>query len=203
MFQFPIHGFTQVVEISVARELFYLLGCGARRMTGESLYVFMAHGELGFYVSPKETENQLLANLAVDEGSWSGAIHRVTADGGEVARGVIVAESILKSEVYSKPFHEYVDFTAVLRCCVDKLVPDAQIAECNMFGRGSRDRHFCEEYTKVLEAWDLVNKDLRSARAALQDQISDPILKSDLSVDLGIVKEKLAAFPYLPRVDFV
>lgn len=131
----------QVVEYGLAKHMLYLAGCGQRREDGDTLHVFMERPS-SFYVR-KDAGVSEEARLAVDEGSYTNALH-----------------ALLEEETESKfslPWYEYVDACHLMQVLCRKLVPNATFKGSEAIGRGRRQQDMMEQYVAHLLQWSKDN----------------------------------------------
>lgn len=144
----------QVVEYTLAREILYCAGMGARRLGDAELAVYPEAGEHGaFYVRPDTTQEKA-AIMCVDEGSYSGALHFESEAYAEEAQRTTKIQ-------FSRPWCEYVDATHLWHVLANKLVPNATYKGSTAIGRGRHDRDMRDQYAEVLVEWSKANPEHR------------------------------------------
>jgi hypothetical protein len=169
-----ITGFIQVCELGLACQMLFLAGMGRRREDGDTLAVYPEQGEHGSIYVRKGSEWDKNANfLAVDEGYYNGALHRVgmsaivdkeiTPEAERVSGQPLFGgkeKRYKDTEVGSTwSYLEYVDMCSLLGALCNKLVPNAIIKGSEAMGRGRRQRDIAEQYVEYLRIWSLENPD--------------------------------------------
>jgi hypothetical protein len=132
----------QVVEYTCAKQIIYFAGMGQRREDGDNLLVYPER-EMSFYVR-KDTTQSPLARLAVDEGSYTNAMHLPS---------IIHPDNVETTNTFSLPWCEYVDAGHLMGTVVRKLVPDATMRASEAIGRGRRQQDAMDQYIAHLLAW--------------------------------------------------
>lgn len=127
-----------VISYNYVRYLCTQLGFGMRR-DGDDFFIY-ATPESGFYVN-KDTEQEPLGRLYVDEGYWSEAMYE----------GFPYAED---SDFFrlkgSRSFEEYCDVTNFMRIICKHLDPDREYDNSPYHGSGRTKRFMQNQYASCM-----------------------------------------------------
>lgn len=149
-----------VVEISLAREIIYRCGRGARREPNH-LVVFSELTTGSLYVRADDISVTEVARLYVDEGRYEGCLNPSLLNGSGLSPAFNP----------NRAWEELIDATDLARLVCDAVAPDHVYKDTGLIGRGSHKRGMQAQYLEVMRA----NLDMLKAMGFKVEETLNPV----------------------------